>query len=315
MGILFHNLKNTFYDRGKTRTNPKEAEIVADAVIEHARKNRKLSLGVVAFSTAQRQCIQDILEIKRRKNPDVENYFISHSAEPFFVKNLENVQGDERDVIFISIGYGRSEDGYLAMSFGPLNNEGGEKRLNVLITRAKLRCEIFTNLTADDIDLNRTQKYGIRVLKEFLYFAEHGKLNITEETGLPEDSYFEQVVADRLIQLGYIVRKQVGSQGFYIDLAIVDTQNPGRYILGIECDGASYHSARSARDRDRLRQQVLENIGWKIHRIWSTDWFRHPKEELRRVVEAIESAKEKFIIDDLAFEKEQENNEDQAAFF
>ncbi|MEO6330289.1 MAG: DUF3320 domain-containing protein [Ginsengibacter sp.] len=314
MGIVFHHLQNTFYDRGKTRTNAKEAEIVADAVIEHARKNSKLSLGVVAFSTAQRQCIQDILEIKRRINPDVENYFKSHHEEPFFIKNLENVQGDERDVIYISVGYGRSEDGYMAMSFGPINNEGGEKRLNVLITRAKLRCEIFTNITSDDIDLNRTQKYGIRVLKEFLYYAEHGKLNITEETGLPEDSYFEKGVADKLLNLGYIVRKQVGSQGFYIDLAIVDPENPGRYILGIECDGAAYHSARSARDRDRLRQQVLENIDWKIHRIWSTDWFRHPEEELKRIVQAIESSKEKLLIDDEVFEKEEENNELQAAF-
>ena len=140
MGIVFHHLANTYYDRGKTRTNPKEAEAVADAVIEHARRNPKLSLGVVAFSTAQRQCIQDILEIKRRKNPDLEGYFKSHMAEPFFIKNLENVQGDERDIIYISIGYGRSEDGYMTMSFGPLNNEGGEKRLNVLITIAKLRC-------------------------------------------------------------------------------------------------------------------------------------------------------------------------------
>jgi very-short-patch-repair endonuclease/DNA polymerase III delta prime subunit len=314
MGIVFHHLKNTYYDRGKTRTNPKEAEIVADAVIEHARKNPKFSLGVAAFSTAQRQCIQDILEIKRRKNPDVESYFKSHPAEPFFVKNLENVQGDERDVIYISIGYGRSEDGYMAMSFGPLNNEGGEKRLNVLITRAKVRCEIFTNITSDDIDLNRTQKYGIRVLKEFLYYAEHGKLNITEETGLPEDSPFEQSVADKLTRLGYIVRRQVGSQGFYIDLAIVDPENPGRYILGIECDGSAYHSARSARDRDRLRQQVLENIGWNIHRIWSTDWFRHPEEELKRVVQAIEKAKEIILTDDSELEKEQESYETQAAF-
>lgn len=314
MGIVFHHLKNTYYDRGKTRTNAKEAEIVVDAAIEHARKNPKQSLGVVAFSTAQRQCIQDALEIKRRKNPDVESYFKSHPAEPFFIKNLENVQGDERDVIYISIGYGRSEDGYMAMSFGPLNNEGGEKRLNVLITRAKLRCEIFTNVTSDDIDLNRTQKYGIRVLKEFLYFAEHGKFNITEETGLPEDSPFEKSVAEKLTQLGYTVRKQVGSQSFYIDLAIVDPENPGRYILGIECDGAMYHTARSARDRDRLRQQVLENIGWKIHRIWSTDWFRHPEEELQRVIQAIERAKEIISIDDSELEKEQESYDTQAAF-
>ncbi|SEW53515.1 DUF3320 domain-containing protein [Chitinophaga arvensicola] len=297
-GLVFHHLKDTAYDRGKTRTNPKEAEIVADAVMEHARKNPALSLGVVAFSTSQRQAISDALELRRRKSPELESFFMAHQDEPFFVKNLENVQGDERDVIFISIGYGRTEEGYVAMSFGPLNNEGGERRLNVLITRAKTRCEVFTNITADDIDINRTKSYGIQSLKNFLYFAQHGKLYMTAETGLPADSPFEENVAAKLEALGYIVRKQIGSKGFYIDLAIVDAENPGRYILGIECDGAAYHSARSARDRDRLRQQVLEAIGWKIHRVWSTDWFRNPERELNRLVAAIEKAKAAAAIDD-----------------
>ncbi|PSL48159.1 AAA domain-containing protein [Chitinophaga niastensis] len=297
-GLVFHHLKDTAYDRGKTRTNPKEAEIVADAVMEHACKNPALSLGVVAFSTSQRQAISDALELRRRKSPELESFFIGHQDEPFFVKNLENVQGDERDVIFISIGYGRTEEGYVAMSFGPLNNEGGERRLNVLITRAKTRCEVFTNITADDIDINRTKSYGIQSLKNFLYFAQHGKLYMTAETGLPADSPFEENVAAKLEALGYIVRKQVGSKGFYIDLAIVDAENPGRYLIGIECDGAAYHSARSARDRDRLRQQVLEGIGWKIHRIWSTDWFRYPARELNRLVAVIEKTKAALAIDD-----------------
>lgn len=309
MGLAFHHLKDTFYDRGKTRTNPKEAEIVADAVIDHARKNPKLTLGVVAFSTAQRTAIFDALEKRRRQFPEVEDYFKRHPHEPFFVKNLENVQGDERDVIFISIGYGRTQEGYVSMSFGPLNNEGGERRLNVLITRAKIRCEIFTNITSDDIDIARTKSYGIRALKNFLYFAQHGKLNLTEETGLSFDSPFEEMVADKLTECGYIVRKQVGSQGFRIDLAIVDPENPGRYLIGVECDGASYHSARSARDRDRLRQQVLDAIGWKIHRIWSTDWFRNPERELKRAIEIIERAKELVLLDDDAYEQEEKAQE------
>ncbi|MCW3464369.1 DUF3320 domain-containing protein [Chitinophaga nivalis] len=289
-GLKFNYLQDTAYDRGKTRTNPKEAEAVADAVMEHARKTPGLSLGVVAFSTSQRQAISDALELRRRKHPELESFFNSHADEPFFVKNLENVQGDEREVIFISIGYGRTEEGYVAMSFGPLNNEGGERRLNVLITRAKSSCEVFTNITADDIDMNRAKSEGIRALKNFLYFAQHGKLYMTAETGLPADSPFEENVAAKLEAKGYIVRKQVGSKGFYIDLAVVDATHPGRYLLGIECDGAAYHSARSARDRDRLRQQVLEAVGWKIHRIWSTDWFRYPERELQRLIDAIEKA-------------------------
>jgi very-short-patch-repair endonuclease len=255
--------------------------------MEHAQKHPKQSLGVVAFSSAQREAIANALEVKRRANPGLEDFFKAHSDEPFFVKNLENVQGDERDVIFISIGYGKTKEGYLSMSFGPLNNDGGERRLNVLITRAKLRCEVFTNITAADIDVSKTQKRGITALKSFLHFAQFGKLDAAEETGKPFESPFEENVASQLTKLGYTVRQQVGSQGFYLDLAIIDPEHPGRYLLGIECDGAAYHSARSARDRDRLRQQVLEGIGWKIHRIWSTDWFRDPERELKRVVEAV----------------------------
>jgi very-short-patch-repair endonuclease len=291
MGIVFHHLADTAYDRGQTRTNQQEAEIVAQRVMEHARAHPKLSLGVVAFSTAQREAIQDALELKRKASPDLEDFFKTTTEEPFFVKNLENVQGDERDVMFISIGYGRTKEGYVSMSFGPLNNDGGEKRLNVLITRAKQRCEVFTNITAADIDTERTQSRGIRALKSFLHFAQHGQLDIPVETGLPADSPFEERVATQLRSLGYTVRQQVGSQGFYLDLAVVDPSHPGRYLLGIECDGAAYHSARSARDRDRLRQQVLEGMGWRIHRIWSTDWFRNPDRELKRVVEAIDKAK------------------------
>lgn len=305
MGLVFHHLKDTIYDRGKTRTNQKEAEIVAEAVLEHARKSPKLSLGVAAFSSAQRQAIQDALETRRRKHPELEPFFTAHADEPFFVKNLENVQGDERDVIFISIGYGRSADGVVSMSFGPLNNDGGERRLNVLITRAKLRCEVFTNITADDIDMNRTTRYSIQALKSFLYFAQHGKLQLPEPVaGLPADSPFEEIVADKLTALGYTVRRQVGSRGYYLDLAIVDETNPGRYILGIECDGAAYHSARSARDRDRLRQQVLEAIGWRIYRVWSTDWFRNPERELKRLAATIDKAKELQHIDDDVYEEE-----------
>lgn len=302
MGLAFHYLPSSVYDRGQTRTNPKEAEYVAKAVMQHARQNPKQSLGVVAFSSAQREAIQNVLELERRTHPELEDFFRSHSDEPFFVKNLENVQGDERDVIFISIGYGKTKEGYLSMSFGPLNNDGGERRLNVLITRAKFRCEVFANITSADIDLSKSQKRGIAALKSFLHFAEHGKLDIPVETGRPFDSYFEEQVALQLTKLGYIVRQQVGSIGFYLDLAIVDPEHPGRYLLGIECDGAAYHSARSARDRDRLRQQVLEGIGWRIHRVWSTDWFRNPERELERLVEAIEKAKQIYHIEDIVEE-------------
>ena len=289
-GLFFHHLKDTSYDRGHTRTNAQEAEAVVNAVMEHARLHPKLSLGVVAFSTAQRQAIQDALELKRRQNGQLEPFFSTAKPEPFFVKNLENVQGDERDVIFISIGYGRTAEGYVSMNFGPLNNEGGEKRLNVLITRAKLRCEVFTNICSDDIDTSRTKSAGVIALKSFLHYAQHGRLEVQQVTGLPAQSPFEESVATELTAMGYRVQRQVGSKGFFIDLAIEDPEQPGRFILGIECDGATYHAAHSARDRDRLRQQVLEAIGWKIYRIWSTDWFRNKEQEMQRLIAAIDAA-------------------------
>lgn len=291
MGLAFNHLPDTYYDKGKTRTNPKEAEKVAEAIISHALHNPKLSLGIVAFSTAQMQAIQNALEIKRRKNPEVESFFRSHPTEPLFIKNLENVQGDERDVIFISIGYGRTEDGKVPMSFGPLNNEGGERRLNVLITRAKSRCEVFTNITASDMNPGPNAKFGIRALKSFLYYAQHGKFESDREEIITEPQPFEEIVAQSLRSKGYIVREKVGSAGFYIDLAIVDSDNPGRYILGICCDGKSYITAKSARDRNRLRSIVLEGMGWKLFNVWSTDWFRNPEGELRLLIETIENAK------------------------
>ncbi|MCI0580401.1 MAG: DUF3320 domain-containing protein [Chloroflexi bacterium] len=293
VGVVFHYLPDTAYDRGRSSTNEQEAQVVAKAVMDHARTRPDLTLGVAAFSIGQMQMIQDQLEILRRRDASCEWYFNAHPFEPFFVKNLENVQGDERDVIFISVGYGRTADGQISMNFGPLNKDGGERRLNVLITRARLRCEIFTNLTADDLDLNRTNARGIVALKRYLKYAETGRLDIPTASGGEPDSPFEEQVASALRQQGYEIATQVGSAGFWIDLAVKDKVQPGRYLLGIECDGATYHSARSARDRDRLRQEVLENMGWQIHRIWSTDWFRNPTRELRRAVKAIEGVKVK----------------------
>ncbi len=292
VGLVYHYLSNTAYDRGGSRSNSEEAKIVAENVMEHARTRPDLTLGVATFSTAQMQAIQDQLELLRQEDPTCENTFFNvHPEEPFFVKNLENVQGDERDIIFISIGYGRDANGKLTMNFGPLGKDGGERRLNVLITRARQRCEVFTNLTADDIDLSRTNARGVAVLKRYLKYAQTDEIDIPELTGKLPDSPFEVEVADALRGCGYEIDHQIGSAGYFIDLAVKDPERPGRYLLGIECDGATYHSAQSARDRDRIRQEVLEGLGWRIHRIWSTDWFRFPERELKKAAEAIEAAK------------------------
>ncbi len=290
-GLLFHYIADGVFDRGKSATNRIEARRVAEAVMEHARRRPGQTLGVGAFSVAQRDAILDELELLRRDDPSLEPFFANSSPEPFFVKNLENIQGDERDVIFISVGYGKDSDGYMAMNFGPLSNDGGERRLNVLITRARDCCMVYSSIRAEDIDLNRARARGARALKAFLKYAETGMLDTGTFYRDEHDSEFERQVARAIAAHGYDVHAQVGVAGFFIDLAIVDPDAPGRYLLGVECDGASYHSARWARDRDRLRQAVLEARGWKIHRVWSTDWFQRPESELQRLLEALEEAK------------------------
>ena len=293
VGLQYHHIPDSVYDRGRSRTNRKEAGEVAKAVMEHAREHPELTLGVAAFSVAQMEAILDQLELLRHMYPDFEPFFGAHPEEPFFVKNLENVQGDERDVIFISVGYGRDANGQVTMNFGPLSRDGGERRLNVIITRARRRCHVFTNLRADDINLGDSSSAGVRAFKTFLAYAETGVL--PSDMPIPSerdvDSPFQREVASRLRSLGYEVHEEVASGGKFVDIGIVDSDRPGRYLLGIECDGAAYHSSRSARDRDRIREQHLKSLGWQLHRIWSTDWFRNPERELSRAAKTIEQAK------------------------
>jgi very-short-patch-repair endonuclease len=295
-GLRFRFIGDGVFDRGGKASNQLEARAIAQAVIEHARQFPEKSLGVGTFSVAQRDAVLNELELMRRANSNLEKFFTSGKvesgkSEPFFVKNLENIQGDERDVIFISVGYGKDQSGFMAMNFGPLSVEGGERRLNVLITRARERCEVFSSITADDIDTERAKAVGSKALKNFLRYAKTGVLDSQSPESPGFDSEFERQVCAALRLHGYEVHNQVGTAGFLIDLAVVDRERPGRYLLGIECDGATYHSARWARDRDRLREQVLKDRGWIIHRIWSTDWFQRPKEQLTRTLTAIEQAR------------------------
>jgi very-short-patch-repair endonuclease len=294
MGLRFHHIPSGIFETGTTRTNPVEAKIVANAIVQHAKQCPEQSLGVATFSSAQRRAIMEQLELLRRTlSPEEEAFFQDHPSEPFFIKNLENVQGDERDVIFISVGYGPSAPGRPpAMRFGPLGSEGGERRLNVLISRAKRRCEVFSSITDEQIDPDfAASRKGVFAFKLFLHFARTGRLSMGESTGGDHDSVFEEQVARALHERGHQVRRQVGIAGLFVDLAVTDPDFPDRYILGIECDGASYQGARSARDRDRLRQTILEDHGWIMHRIWSTDWFKRPFEQLEKTIAAIEAAK------------------------
>ncbi len=289
-GLTFEYVKGE-YQRGKKRDNPKEADAIARRVLVHARERPGETLGVVAFSVAQRDTILNVLEWMRAENPELEGFCKGGRDEAFFVKNLENVQGDERDVIYISIGYGKDAGGYMSQSFGPVSAEGGERRLNVLFTRARRRCTVFSSIRYQDIRMDVSKHRGPRVLRRFLRFAETGEMDIPVLTGGEPDSPFEVAVAEAVQSHGYRVEGQVGSAGFLIDLAVYDPDDDGRFLLAIECDGARYHSSSWARERDRLRQAVLEQKGWKFHRIWSTDWFYNRDVEVRKLLEAIERAR------------------------
>ena len=296
-GLMFRPVQQGGYERGATARNEIEAEVVALGVLEHARKSPDLSLGIGTFSVAQRDAIQHQLDLIATQHPEVEEFIKRHAhKERVFVKNLENIQGDERDVIFISVGYGRDRDGRLTQNFGPVGREGGERRLNVLITRARKRCEVFSSLVAEDIKLDGAGKPGVRALCEFLKLAKDGYSDVATPTQRGFDSDFEEAVAYAINTLGYDYHPQVGMAGFFVDIGILDPRNPERYVLGVECDGAAYHSSLYARDRDRLRQTILEKRGWTIHRIWSTDWFYRQQHEIEKLKAAIERAVERSSV-------------------
>ncbi|MBB3181149.1 DUF3320 domain-containing protein [Variovorax sp. Sphag1AA] len=295
------------YDRGGSRTNRAEAQAIVKGIEEHYLNPAKqhLTLGVVTFNQTQQVLIETLLDERRRNSATLDRAIASRSHEPLFIKNLESVQGDERDIIFFSITYGVDAAGKMSMNFGPLNGEGGHRRLNVAISRAREGVVIYSTLMPEQIDLSRVRAAGVRDLKHYMEFAIRGVRAIAEQsapTGLGADSPFETAVINVLRDKGWTVHPQVGCSGYRIDMAVVDPAAPGRYLVGIECDGRAYHSGATARDRDRLRQYVLENLGWKIHRIWSTDWWMNPEREVEKVVSLLNGLVEQAASDEATSE-------------
>jgi very-short-patch-repair endonuclease len=281
------------YRRGTSKDNPVEARTVVDRVFWHAERGTR-SIGVVAFSEAQASLIDEVLRLDpRREDPRFTELFGNSRLNSLFVKNLENVQGDERDVIIFSVGYGPDEHGKLTMNFGPITYEGGWRRLNVAITRARRRVEIICSFGAEQL-VRGSHNRSVDELRRYLEFAQHGPASLAIADGLESggeaESPFEEAVLRSIRDFGYDVVSQVGTAGYRIDMAVRRIDNPGRFALGIECDGAMYHSSRVARDRDRLRQQVLEGLGWTLHRIWGPSWYRDRAGEESRLKEAIERA-------------------------
>src|SRR5262249_38284437 len=260
LGVHFQHVPDSVYDRGGRRDNRREAEAVADLVLAHMREHADKTLGVIAFSQAQMNAIEDEIERRLLDQPDLEALFKADRLEGFFVKNLETVQGDERDVILLSVGYGRDAQGRLTMNFGPLNREGGERRLNVAVTRAREKLLVVSSIRAQDFDLNATRAAGVLHLRGYLDYAERGvaALELTQPQGAGEpESPLEADVAAELRRLGYDVTPQVGCSGYRIDLGVRDPAAPGSFLLAVECDAATYHSAATARARDRPRPSPL----------------------------------------------------------
>ncbi|HWF58695.1 MAG TPA: AAA domain-containing protein [Nitrospira sp.] len=282
LGMKRHFIENGVYSG---RVNRPEAERVVNAILNHMEQFPKESLGIATFNSAQRDLIEELMYARTKSDLPAQAYLAEwkDSAEPFFINNLETVQGHERDCMFVSFTYGRDEHGNMYQRFGPINGPTGHRRLNVILTRAKLRTVIFTSMSSEDIKIGDDVSLGVKAMRACLAFSETGILEQPVLGEGQEPNEFEISVKSALSNLGFDVDTQVGVAGYFIDLAIRHPKKSGCYLLGIECDGAPYHSAKSARDRDRLREANLRNLGWDIHRIWSTDWHKNRKSEIERI--------------------------------
>ena len=285
------------YDKGGKRSNQAEAEAVVKEIIRRLSDDElsKRSIGVVAFSMAQQNLIEDVLMDALSDKPELEARAFQ-CEEPIFIKNLENVQGDERDIILFSVGYGPDKDGNVSMNFGPLNNRGGERRLNVAVSRARYEMIVFSTLRPEQIDLKRTQALGVEGLQKFLKYAEGGSLSSgsgsSSSTATSRDSsssVLASEIASAINALGYETTQSVGRSKFKVDIAVVDPNDPERYLLGILIDNHARNEVKIARDRELTQPSVLQGLGWRVLRVWSVDWMQHRQRVIDSIVKAIES--------------------------
>ena len=299
--VSFEYVKGV-YERGTGRNNKEEAKAVVKEIQKRLSdpQTASQSIGVVTFNVNQQSLIEDMLNDMLRKNSDLE-VIASQMHEPIFIKNLENVQGDERDVILFSVGYGRDKFGKVAMNFGPLNRDGGERRLNVAVSRARYEMKIFSSLKAEDIDLYRSNAKGVKYLKSFLEYAERGNVALMHmEYGLKrkaKDAFIESV-ASALKAKGYAVNTHIGSSEYRVDIGIIDSANPDRYLLGLLCDGYNYVASSTAHDRDVTTPAVLSLLGWKIYNIWSVEWWDTPEYVLNGIIREIEQVRSNNVAEE-----------------
>ena len=299
--VSFEYVKGV-YERGTGRNNKEEAKAVVKEIQKRLSdpQTASQSIGVVTFNVNQQSLIEDLLNDMLRKNPDLE-VVAAQMHEPIFIKNLENVQGDERDVILFSVGYGRDKFGKVAMNFGPLNRDGGERRLNVAVSRARYEMKVFSSLKAEDIDLYRSNAKGVQYLKSFLEYAERGKVALMHmEYGVKKKAKdaFVESVAKALQAKGYAVNTNIGSSEYRVDIGIIDPGTPDRYLLGLLCDGYNYVASHTAHDRDVTTPAVLSLLGWRTYNIWSVEWWDTPEHVLNGIIREIERVKTKESAED-----------------
>jgi very-short-patch-repair endonuclease len=278
-----------------TNSPAPEVDAAVNLILEHARERPEESLGVITMGIKHKDRIEERLRQRLREDPELAGelagFFNEDREEEFFVKNLERVQGDERDAIILSIGYGKDARGVLPYRFGPLLTEGGERRLNVAVTRAKNRVTLVSSFSSRDMDPERSLAEGVKLLRQYLQYVESEGANLGDHVlDKPALNPFEVDVRDTLLRHGLKLTAQYGTSGYWIDFAVQHPAQPGRYVLAIECDGATYHSSRSARDRDRLRQEQLERKGWRFHRIWSAEWFHDKEACMEKAIAAYHAA-------------------------
>lgn len=315
-GVEFVYVEDGYYEPSPRNYNILEARRIVELVKEHIEKHPDRSLGIIAFSEKQQQAITLEIQRFREKHAEYEAFFAEGKEDEFFVKNLENVQGDERDTIFFSVGYAKTKEQKangrpMSMRFGPLGISGGERRLNVAITRAKLNVKLVSSILPSDIDLSRTESDGIRMLRSYIEFAMNGEATLAaaHRNNRPDD--FADSIAQFIREQGFKVQQYVGCSGYRIDIAVEHPSDTVKqFVAGVECDGFSYVAAKTARDRDRLRSTVLKNMGWNLYRVWSAEWYKNPEIEGQKLIAflngAIKSCDEKIRILEEQKRKEEE---------
>ncbi len=274
-----------------TASNPAVVDRVVELILEHAAASPGESLGVITTGVRHANSITEALRLARAAAPeDQGGFFEEKGAEPFFVKTMEQAQGDERDHIILSIGFGRNPKGTMVYRWGPLTRAGGERRLNVAVTRAKRRMTVVASVASEDIDPTRTRSRGAALLTQYLEYAERGGELSPGSGDVARLTPFETSVRDRLEEAGIPLQPHYGVGRLRVELAAFAGEEKSQPVLAIETDGVAYNSSETARDRDRLRPEVLERRGWRFHRIWSIDWYRDPDAETSKVMGAWERA-------------------------